>query len=125
MSRTKWVEAAQRAVAGERDGILCPVNGDADLLVEWIPLCVFQRMEMRVSEITTVVLTGWNEGFNKVQFNQFLRDRCDLGLADAKAVVDKVLQHERVDLEFRRLSRVDIQRMTEFGVKFEQGAKGV
>ena len=24
-------------LAGERDGIVCPVNGDGDLLVDWVP----------------------------------------------------------------------------------------
>ena len=69
--------------------------------------------------MTKVALTGWNEGFNKVQFNQFLRDRCNLGLAEAKEVVDKVLRSERVDLEVDRFSCADEQRMSELGVRFE------
>ena len=69
--------------------------------------------------MTTVALTGWNEGFKKVQFNRFLRDRCDLGLADAKAIVDSVLRTERVEVEFEHFSCVDRQRMIEFDVMFE------
>lgn len=37
MSRRAWIDAAQRVLAGEREGIVCPVNGDADLLVNWVP----------------------------------------------------------------------------------------
>ena len=40
-------------------------------------------------------------------------------MAEAKAVLDKVLQNERVDLEFERFSCADRQRMFELGVKFE------
>lgn len=37
MSRRAWIDAAQRVLAGERDGIACPANGDADLMVDWVP----------------------------------------------------------------------------------------
>jgi len=78
------------------------------------------RREVRIFEtMIKVALTGWNEGFNKVQFNQFLRDRCDLGLAEAKTIVDRVLRNERVDVEFERFSCVDRQRLIELGLKFE------
>lgn len=38
MSRTKWIEAAQRAVAGDTVGLRCPENDDGELEVEWIPI---------------------------------------------------------------------------------------
>ena len=69
--------------------------------------------------MTKVVLTGWNVGFNKVQFDKFLQDRCDMSLAGAKAVVDAVLRGEHVQVEFQQFSCVDRQRMIELGVKFE------
>ncbi len=37
VSRRAWIDAAQRVLAGERDGIACPVNDDADLMVDWVP----------------------------------------------------------------------------------------
>lgn len=37
MSRRAWVDAAKRVLAGEREGIVCPANGDAELLVDWVP----------------------------------------------------------------------------------------
>ena len=37
MSRGAWIDAAQRVLAGERDGIACPVNDDADLVIDWVP----------------------------------------------------------------------------------------
>ncbi len=69
--------------------------------------------------MTKVEFTGWNEGFNKVGFNQFLRDRCGLSLAEAKAVVDQVLQNERVELECQHISCSDEQRIVELGVRLE------
>jgi hypothetical protein len=67
-----------------------------------------------------VTLRGWNQGFNKVQFNHFLRDRLDLGLAEAKVVVDRILDREQVELEFKQLSATDRQRLVELGVKFDE-----
>lgn len=69
--------------------------------------------------MTKIVLIGWREGFNKVQFNHFLQSRCEMGLADAKRSVDQVLDGERVELDFEEFSQVDEQRMTELGVKFQ------
>ena len=37
VSRRAWIDAAQRVLAGERDGLVCPVNGDSYLLVDWVP----------------------------------------------------------------------------------------
>ncbi|CTQ45537.1 hypothetical protein [Roseibium aggregatum] len=70
--------------------------------------------------MTKITLTGWDEGFNKVQFNHFLRAKCDLGLADAKTVVEQILQNECVELEFKNFSHTDEQRLIELGVKFER-----
>ena len=33
----RWIEAAKQVGEGEREGILCPQNGDDFLVVEWIP----------------------------------------------------------------------------------------
>ena len=69
--------------------------------------------------MTKVTLTGWNVGFKKVQFNQFLRARWGLGLAEAKTVVDRVLNDERVELELQQFSCIDRQKMIELGVKLD------
>ena len=74
----------------------------------------------QAERMVKVTLLGWRVGFNKVQFNRFLRDRCDMGLAEAKAVVDKVLKNECVDIEFDQLSYLDTQSLVELGVKFEE-----
>jgi hypothetical protein len=34
----RWIEAATRFLAGDRDAILCPQNQDDILLVEWLPV---------------------------------------------------------------------------------------
>ncbi len=36
-SRSRWLDAAKRVLAGERDNLLCPEHGDDNLLVQWIP----------------------------------------------------------------------------------------
>jgi hypothetical protein len=33
----RWIDAAKQVGEGEREGILCPQNGDDFLAVEWIP----------------------------------------------------------------------------------------
>ena len=40
---------------------------------------------------TQVRLVGWEEGLKKVQLNHLLRERCLLGLAEAKQKVDDLL----------------------------------
>ena len=55
-----------------------------------------------------IIVTGWNEGFNKVQFNLFIRSRCGFGLAEAKVIVDEILQNKHV--------KIDFSEFTEFGL---------
>lgn len=42
--------------------------------------------------MTTVRFTGWNPGFNKVRMNAILREDGGLGLAEAKQLVDAILE---------------------------------
>jgi ribosomal protein L7/L12 len=68
-----------------------------------------------------IIVTGWNEGFNKIQFNQFIRSRCGFGLAEAKAIVDEILHNKPVELEFVELSESDKQKLLELGINYETG----
>ncbi len=43
-----------------------------------------------------VCFTGWRPGFDKVRFNQLLRQTLGLSLSEARALVDAVLSNERV-----------------------------
>jgi ribosomal protein L7/L12 len=46
-----------------------------------------------------IVLGNWKPGFNKVAMNHLLRDYTPLGLAGAKAVVDRMLEGQDVALD--------------------------
>ncbi len=47
----------------------------------------------------TITITNWNEGFNKVQFNKFLRGQLSYTIHDAKKAVENILNGEEVILE--------------------------
>jgi hypothetical protein len=50
--------------------------------------------------MTTVKIEGWEPGFIAVRFNRFLRDRTQLGLADAKFQIDSLLHNVPFSLCF-------------------------
>ena len=41
--------------------------------------------------MTTVTITGWQEGLNKVELNHLLRRHAGCGLGEAKRAVDQLL----------------------------------
>jgi hypothetical protein len=67
-----------------------------------------------------IIVTGWNEGFNKVQFNQFIRSRCGFALAEAKIIVDEILQNKIVEIDFLDFSEIDKQKLIDLGVNYER-----
>jgi len=50
--------------------------------------------------MTTVTITGWREGLNKVQLNHLLRQHAGFGLGEAKRAVDELLAGETLRYEF-------------------------
>jgi ribosomal protein L7/L12 len=68
--------------------------------------------------VTKIILTGWNQGFNKVQFNFFVRGKCGFGLAEAKGVVDRILEGVEVELTVDEFSMEDHRHLSELGVKY-------
>jgi hypothetical protein len=48
--------------------------------------------------MTKIKLTGWQTGFEKVKFNTMLRERLGMSLAEAKKVVDAILDDESVEV---------------------------
>jgi len=46
--------------------------------------------------MSKVYFTGWQSGFQKVQFNALLRERLGMSLSEAKILVDKLLSNESV-----------------------------
>lgn len=47
-----------------------------------------------------VIVTKWNEGFNKIALNKSLREHCNLGLAEAHSFVESLLDGKRLELKF-------------------------
>ena len=50
--------------------------------------------------MTTVIITGWEEGLNKIQMNHLLRRQAGCGLGEAKHAVDQILAGEILIYEF-------------------------
>jgi hypothetical protein len=50
--------------------------------------------------MTTVTITGWREGLNKVELNDLLRQHAGCGLGEAKRAVDQLLAGEPLTYEF-------------------------
>jgi hypothetical protein len=50
--------------------------------------------------MTTIRITGWREGLNKVELNHLLRRHAGCGLGEAKRAVDQLLAGEPLAYEF-------------------------
>ena len=53
--------------------------------------------------MSTVILSGWQPGdpeFNKVELTKLVRNSNGLGLADAKALVDRLVDGEDIEVVF-------------------------
>ena len=50
--------------------------------------------------MTTVTITGWREGLNKVELNHLLRQHAGCGLGEAKRGVDQLLAGQPLTYEF-------------------------
>jgi len=66
-----------------------------------------------------IKLTGWSNGFNKIQFNHFLQDKFGMGLAEAKNNIDKILSNECIELKIQNFSNEDKKNMSDLKVEFE------
>ena len=49
--------------------------------------------------VTSVQITGWREGLNKVQLNHLLRQHAGYGLGEAKRAVDALLAGDTLTFE--------------------------
>ena len=49
--------------------------------------------------MTTVLLSGWNAGFNKVRFTRLVQDLLGYSLTEAKRVTDQIMDGETVTVE--------------------------
>jgi hypothetical protein len=50
--------------------------------------------------MTTVTITGWREGLDKVELNHLLRKHAGCGLGEAKRAVDQLLAGEPLAYKF-------------------------
>jgi len=66
----------------------------------------------------TVVILGWNIGFQKVEFTKLLRHELGYSLSEAKSKTDAVLDNQRIELKLQKAG-VDqvIFKMILLGVK--------
>jgi hypothetical protein len=66
-------------------------------------------MTVPIKHPTTLLVEGWNEGFNKVAFTKMLQDEFGFSLAVAKDMTDQVLERDPlaisvVSSEIKRIS---------------------
>lgn len=66
----------------------------------------------------TVIVSDWEKGFNKVQFNDLLRHYAGFSLGEAKKAVDRLLDHEPLKIEIAdEISAGEfLRRVNEIGV---------
>lgn len=69
----------------------------------------------------TVVIFGWNVGFQKVGFTKLLRYELGYSLSEAKSKTDAVLENQRIELT---LHKADVDhvlfKLTQLGAKFRR-----
>ena len=61
-----------------------------------------EHSKLNVNEermMKTIVLSGWERGFQKVKLTEFLQSDLGISLSDAKAKTDAVLDNQRVELD--------------------------
>ena len=49
--------------------------------------------------MTTLLISGWNEGFEKLKFTRLLQASLGYTLSQAKQATDMVLEHGRLELQ--------------------------
>jgi hypothetical protein len=49
--------------------------------------------------MTTVLISGWKVGFQKIQFTQLLQREFDYSLSRAKGITDSVVDRKTVELQ--------------------------
>lgn len=49
--------------------------------------------------MTTVLISGWNDGFQKVHFTHLMKAEMHLTLHPAKQITDRIMDGELVELE--------------------------
>ena len=65
-----------------------------------------------------VLITGWEEGFKKVTFNQLLRKLYGYNIRESKQIVDKILRNELVVLQVDDFSAFE-ERVSGIGIIYK------
>jgi len=67
----------------------------------------------------TAVVTGWNAGFQKVNFTKWLRADFGYSLSQAKSATDGVLENQNLELPIPEGEASHVSaRLSELGAKF-------
>ena len=70
--------------------------------------------------MSTVLISGWKTGFQKVAFTRLMKSELGLSLTPAKRITDRIMDGEMVELEVpdEQVDRL-IAAMAQLGAKFE------
>ena len=58
--------------------------------------------------MVTIQITSWESGFNKVEFNKMLRRKYGYNIAEAKKIVDDILNNKTVSIEFNNMEEANL-----------------
>ena len=65
-----------------------------------------------------ITIIGWEKGFKKVSFNQFLREQYGYSIKESKDIVDKILNEERVTLHVDQTEGFE-KKAARYGIVYE------
>lgn len=64
-----------------------------------------------------IIINGWNKGFNKVEFNRYLRANYGYSIKDAKKIVDDIINNNTVYLHSDN-QILDLESLDKFEIKY-------
>lgn len=75
--------------------------------------------------MSSIVVTGWNPGFDKIGMNKLLREQLGYSLGDAKRAVDDILENKPILLTIpaESVGKLPVE-LVRLGVVFETNRQG-
>lgn len=49
--------------------------------------------------MTTILISGWNDGFQKINFTMLMKSEMGLALSPAKQITDRIMDNDQVELQ--------------------------
>lgn len=70
--------------------------------------------------MTTILISGWNDGFQKINFTHLMKAELGLTLHPAKQITDRIMNNELVEVQVSE-GQADhmISKMTNLGARCE------